>query len=231
MRMNKRNNCKKIRVVIMIGVMLTFVACGGKETMLLEEEDLVSIEGLPEEDAASEKTFEDSLQEGGETDTAEISQEQVEPSTLFVHICGEVMYPGVYELPKNSRIFEAVEAAGGFTDEASQSYVNLAQMLADGCRIEIPALGKEPTADDVWIDGAGIAEAGVSQGTLVNINTATKTELCLLPGIGESRADAIISYREKNNGFTKIEDIMKVEGIKEGMFEKMKDKICVRGER
>ncbi len=63
----------------------------------------------------------------------------------------------------------------------------------------------------------------------MDINTATKQELCTLPGVGESRAESIISYRERNGGFERIEDIMKVEGIKEGMFSKMKDKICVRG--
>ena len=65
----------------------------------------------------------------------------------------------------------------------------------------------------------------------MDLNTATEEELVALPGIGESRAKSIIAYREKNGGFSKIEDIMKIEGIKEGMFAKMKDKICVRGEK
>ena len=79
-------------------------------------------------------------------------------------------------------------------------------------------------------DGAGISGSGVKEGEngLIDINTASKEALCSLPGIGGSRADSIIAYREKNGGFAKPEDIMQVEGIKEGMFSKLKDKICVK---
>lgn len=163
-------------------------------------------------------------------------QQQVESSTLFVHICGEVVNPGVYELPAGSRIFEAVEEAGGFTLEAEKSYVNLAQQLEDGYKIRIPAIGEEPETEPEQYPGIQTGQPAILQsvqaGTdsgLVDINRADKTELCTLPGVGESRAESIISYREKNGGFSRIEDIMKVEGIKEGMFAKMKDKICVRG--
>lgn len=163
-------------------------------------------------------------------------QQQVESSTLFVHICGEVVNPGVYELPAGSRIFEAVEEAGGFTLEAEKSYVNLAQQLEDGYKIRIPAIGEEPEAECEQYPGVQKGQPAILQPSqtgsdsgLVDINRADKIELCTLPGVGESRAESIISYREKNGGFSRIEDIMKVEGIKEGMFAKMKDKICVRG--
>ena len=146
----------------------------------------------------------------------------MEESTLFVHICGQVVSPGVYELPLGSRIYEAVEAAGGFTQEAEQNYVNLAQVLEDGLQIEIP--DKEGALEKKQ------QEAAAADG-LVDINTATKQQLCTLPGVGEGKADSIIAYRESNGGFSSIEEIMKVEGIKEGMFARIKDKICVRGER
>jgi competence protein ComEA len=81
------------------------------------------------------------------------------------------------------------------------------------------------------VTGTEAGTAGETDGGLVDINTAAKEELLTLPGVGESRAQSIISYREKNGGFSRIEDIMRVEGIKEGMFAKMKDKICVRGVR
>lgn len=210
-----------------VGMLLVLSACGSKEAVLLEEKDLVQ---KPE--------VSDEAEWAGQPEEVK----QVEASTLFVHICGEVMEPGVYELPAGSRIFEAVEAAGGFTEAASTSYVNLAQELSDGWKVEIPVLGEsvENMASEQKMAGsegvavgavAGITGDGISMAEdgLVDINTAAKQELCTLPGVGESRAESIISYREKNGGFTKIEDIMKVEGIKDGMFSKMKDKICVRG--
>ena len=160
--------------------------------------------------------------------------EEDEAQAVFVHICGEVVKPGVYELPEGSRIFDAVEAAGGFTQDASESYVNLAQVLEDGWKVEIPGAGAVCNAGPGNMAGitGNTADMGGNAGAgdgLVDINTATKQELCTLPGVGESRAESIISYRERNGGFERIEDIMKVEGIKEGMFSKMKDKICVRG--
>lgn len=212
-------NVKKITMAVLAGTLLVLTACSSEETVLLEE-DLVH---------AEEVSVGEDLQAGeGLTEPQDESgQEQVEQSTLFVHICGEVMNPGVYEMPAGSRIYEAVEAAGGFTEAASESYVNLAQVVEDGCKIEIPAQGEEPEADSMT---AGVSGAGnTQQDGLVDINSATMAELCSLPGIGESRANSIIAYREKNGGFSRIEDIMKIEGIKEGMFDKMKDKICVRG--
>ncbi len=254
---DKKGTClkKRIGIAVLAGTMALLTACSSQETVVLEEEDLVRTEDRTataenDPEAAELDTMMQSsagtddrageIQEADMacvTDTESISydvdaeaqpEEQVEQSTLFVHICGEVVNPGVYELPEESRIYEAVEAAGGFTEEASRSYVNLAQVLEDGCKVEIPALGEEPEVGNTGVSGITV-EAEGEQNTLVDINTASKTELCSLPGIGESRAESILLYREKNGGFSKIEDIMKVEGIKEGMFEKMKDKICVRG--
>lgn len=240
------------------------MACSSKEAVLLEDE-LVSDTKTPDDGAGAEgrdrpdeavgmNTAADGagvfpVESGTEAAGTEDMQ-QAEVSSLFVHICGEVAVPGVYELPAGSRVFEAVEAAGGFTERASVCYVNLALELADGWKVEIPALGEEPGSGRSGVPGedtgngtmaAGMAgitgnDAGITgrmesteekNSGLVDINTASKQELCTLPGVGESRAESIISYREKNGGFGRIEDIMKVEGIKEGMFSKMKDKICV----
>lgn len=242
----------------MLWALLFLTACSSRETVLLEEDDLVWTEEAQPSDSEDEPSgleaeLSDSEAEPPGLEGAAGGLEragQGEMSTLFVHICGEVVKPGVYELPEGSRIFDAVEAAGGFTQEAYESYVNLAQVLADGWKVEIPKAGTGTTevlgapktpgngAEAVCHAGpgsmAGItgnsADMGGGAGDgLVDINTATKQELCTLPGVGESRAESIISYREKNGGFGRIEDIMKVEGIKEGMFSKMRDKICVRG--
>ena len=141
--------------------------------------------------------------------------ENSERSGIYVYICGEVATPGVYELSENSRIYEAVDAAGGFTENAARESVNLASKVSDGMQITI--YNKEEAAS---------LPAGGSSG-LVNLNTATKEELMTLKGIGESKAEDIIRYREKSGGFKKIEDIMKISGIKEAGFQKIKDNITV----
>lgn len=136
---------------IMSSLLLCASACGSKETIQLQEDDMVLLEesgaeneSLSEEERSTEEARsadeEDSTKTEQETteETDEPVQEQVEESTLFVHICGEVIRPGVYELPEGSRVYEAVEAAGGFTAEAAESYVNLAQVLEDGKKIRIP---------------------------------------------------------------------------------------------
>ena len=233
----KRNIRRSALFILFTGIFCIISACSSKETALLKEDELVweSGDAADGQNAANGETAAggqnvvngqnaaDGETAGGQT----AAEGQAEQSGLFIHICGEVTEPGVYELPAGSRIYEAVEMAGGFTPEASESYVNLAQPLRDGDKIEIPAEGEEPPVPA----GQGEAAAESMADDLVDINTASRQELCTIPGVGESRADSIISYREQNGGFSRIEDIMKVEGIKEGMFAKMKDKICVRGVR
>ena len=163
--------------------------------------------------------------------------------TLVVHICGAVSAPGVYELPAGSRIIDAVEAGGGFLPEADEACCNLAEAIEDGCQIYIMTK-TESCADGQTEKKAGIQTSpdGDMQTTdrnvrsnsapaldsgLVNLNTADVAALMTLPGIGESRAKAIISYREQHGAFVKIEDIMKISGIKQAAFSKIKDKITV----
>ncbi|GKX31133.1 ComE operon protein 1 [Vallitalea longa] len=140
-------------------------------------------------------------------------------NTIIVHICGEVVNEGVYETDEDSRVYEVVELAGGLTDDAATDYVNLARIVKDGEQIIFPSKEEietgEFSTDDV-------------EGTLVNINTASVERLTTLSGIGESRAKLIIKYREEHGDFEIIEDIMKVSGIKEGSFNKIKDSIIVK---
>ena len=154
--------------------------------------------------------------------------ENFEKSGVYVYICGEVIKPGVYELSGDSRIYEAVDAAGGFTENAARECVNLASKVSDGMQITI--YNREEAAS-LLADSAPVGEnagkSGTSGSGLVNLNTATKEELMTLKGIGESKAEDIIRYREKSGGFKKIEDIMKISGIKENGFQKIKDSITV----
>ena len=154
--------------------------------------------------------------------------ENSEKSGVYVYICGEVIKPGVYELSGDSRIYEAVDAAGGFTENAARECVNLASKVSDGMQITI--YNREEAAS-LLADSAPVGEnagkSGTSGSGLVNLNTATKEELMTLKGIGESKAEDIIRYREKSGGFKKIEDIMKVPGIKNTAFQKIKENITV----
>ena len=180
----------------------------------------------------------------GSTDRTELSDASSEETkTLVVHICGAVSAPGVYELPAGSRIIDAVEAGGGFLPEADEACCNLAEEIVDGCQIYIMTK-TESCADGQTEKKAGIQtspdsdmqttdrnvrsnSAPALENGLVNLNTADIAALMTLPGIGESRAKAIISYREQHGAFAQIEDIMKISGIKQAAFSKIKDKITV----
>lgn len=150
------------------------------------------------------------------------SQKEEETDIIYVQVSGAVNHPGVYELPLGSRVFQALELAGGMTQEAQEKSINQAQTLEDGQMIWVPtveeaaALPKQQPESLAKDDGK------------VNLNTATKEELQTLPGIGEAKAQSIVAWREEHGSFTQIEDIMKIEGIKEGVFSKIKDSVKVQ---
>ncbi len=147
--------------------------------------------------------------------------------TVWVHICGEVCSPGIYELPAGSRIYDALMAAGGFTEAAAEDYYNLAATVSDGMKIQVPSEGEEQSNSTAHGETSATATGGESEELRVNINTATAKQLQTLPGIGAGRAADIIAYREKNGGFRETTQIMEVSGIKEAIFEKIKDLISV----
>ena len=153
-----------------------------------------------------------------EVKSTPVTESSTEPIKIYVHICGEVNNPGVYELAEGSRIFEAVEAAGGFTEEAAQASLNLAQVISDEEQIVI--LTQEEAAEKARLEREQAAG-------IVNLNTASKEQLMTLTGIGESRAEDILRYRQESGGFQAIEEIMNVPGIKESAYLKIKDSITV----
>lgn len=187
-----------------LSIMLFFLMAGMCFTGCREKGEILTLEQALEQQEASGRTL--------NSETADIPETGASNS-VWVHICGEVAAPGVYEMEPGSRIYDVLLAAGGFTREADQEAVNLAGEISDGLQIVIPSAAET----------AG-RETGGDSG-LVNINTASKEELCTLPGIGESRAADIISYRETNGPFQTREDIMKVNGIKTSVYEKIKDSI------
>jgi len=168
---------------------------------------------------------------------------ETQPEMIYVDVCGAVANPGVFQLAVGSRVFQAIEAAGGYLPEAVQNCVNRAGVLTDGQQLyiltqeEMERQGLDPAemagASDGQMNGsAGTGQnAGLTvqaqQDNRININTADEAQLTTLTGIGATRAQAIISYRQENGPFAVIEDIMNVQGIKEGTFAKIKDEIVV----
>lgn len=148
----------------------------------------------------------------GEEAAASASEETTASGEVVVHVAGAVSAPGVYTLPADSRVDDAVRAAGA-TADADLSQLNLAQKLADGQKITVPAAGETPAP----VDNAAPSDSSQS-GALININTATQEELETLPSIGEVRAQAIIAYREEHGGFRTTDELMEVSGIGEKIF-------------
>lgn len=154
-----------------------------------------------------------------------------EQQEIYVYVCGAVNQPGVYRLPLDARVFEAIELAGGLRGDASASSVNQARKAEDGQKIYIPTAeeAKQGWTEEGLLSGevSAAGETKQTESEKVNINTATREELMTLPGIGETKAESIIAYRQQYGMFGSVEELMKVEGIKTGVFDKVKDKITV----
>lgn len=251
---------RRLRFVVCVSALLacTVFLCGctRREQLVLDSEGTVQT-GEPAVEQADEAT-EESMQKNEAAEESmqadEASKESIqkdEEQTICVHVCGAVKKPAVYELPVGSRVYEAVAKAGGFTEDADESYVNQAQALADGVKLVIPTrqqtskmeasgeteapIGIVEAEEGVNVSengGSGkFAEADGGQTSAsdgkIDINTASEAELCGIPGIGATRAAAIVAYRQERGNFTSIEEIMNVSGIKEGTYAKIKDRIKV----
>lgn len=153
-----------------------------------------------------------------------------EKSELVVYVCGAVNEPGIYILPAKSRLYEAVAMAGGFSGEADPAYHNLARDITDGERIYILSVAetKALTTEQQVAGSEESVNSREKENDRINLNTATAEQLMELPGIGEAKAAAILSYRAKIGTFANIEEIKNVSGIGEAMFEKIKDKIMAK---
>lgn len=220
-------NLKSLKRMKMLAVILGMLASGvcyscsalrqeQNQEILLNEET-----GGGDETAAETNVSADSVPAAAES-------EPPSRAVYFVHVCGQVNAPGVYEMELGNRLYEAVELAGGFSPEADSQYLNLAQEITDGMKIEVPTREQAAkwTASGLPAASAGMGTAP-GQAAKVNINTAGREELMTLSGIGAARADDIIRYRENYGPFLRIEDIMNIPGIKDAAFQKIKDSISV----
>lgn len=154
------------------------------------------------------------------------------PGPILVYVNGQVAVPAVYQLPPGSRVQQAVEAAGGFIEDANTAVVNLALPLTDGAQVYVPAQDETvpmsvPIVSQPMIGTSGSGTVDSGGAGLVNINTASLEELDTLPGIGPSTAQKILNYRDENGLFTAVEEIMNVSGIGEAKFNQIKDLIIV----
>lgn len=214
----------KNKILIFLVMALVFLGCVFMKQFLdtgsfLPEEKgsgILKVEGAEE---LPEKA-------GAEEGEAESVPDVTEPAKFIVDVEGAVAQPGVVSLPEGSRVYEAVEAAGGVLDTADNGRVNLAEKIVDGAAIYIPFKGEEQSAMTPGISSGTSAAAGTSGGGLININTADKSTLMQLPGIGEVYAQSIIDYRQSVGAFQKPEDIKNVSGIGDAKFSKLKDRIC-----
>lgn len=198
--MYRRN--KKIWVILLVFCVIILGGCRRQEeeVMIFEEVEL-------------------------EEKSEEIESDEIEESVkMVVHVCGQVIHPGVYELNESSRIYEAVSMAGGMTEAAAKDYVNQAEFLKDGQKIYIPSVEEIQQGEIKQNSIASHTDQGEKK---VNINTADKVELMSLTGIGEMRAKAIIEYRQTKGSFESAEELMQVEGIKQGTYDKIKDLVTV----
>lgn len=146
-----------------------------------------------------------------------------------VYISGAVKHPGLYRYQGNRRVSDAIDAVGGFQKNAAKDTINLARILTDGEQINVPTKKEvKKTSTQKEDSGGNLTDAdSESQTHLININTATLEELMTLPGVGESKAKMILDYRTQNGFFQKPEDLMQISGIKEGVYNKIKDSITI----
>lgn len=253
----KYKSCYAVMLMLSSVLFLTgLTGCKDREAeFLIEEHQETKSEKEPDDKKTEEQKAENSGTDDKEQDNSDISDPEKknsssaenlnteQPETIYVDVCGAVVSPGVFELKAGSRVFQAIEAAGGYLPEAVQNCVNRAGVLTDGQQIYIltleemdqQGLSQAELTNASDEGGAGNIGAGESaeaasmgqQDNKVNINTADETQLTTLTGIGATRAQAIIAYRAENGPFAAIEEIMNVQGIKEGTFAKIKDEIVV----
>lgn len=214
---------KIIKVLCFSCFCLLAAACGERENVYFQTETSVAGTQQNEDVAATEIMAENNADD---TQTAGADKKR------FVYICGAVNVPGVYEVEQNARLYEVVEAAGGLREDAAEESVNQARQIEDGEMIRI--LTQEEAAqagDEEAGEGAENdvkAETANDSDGRIDLNLATVAELMTLPGIGQAKADSIVRYREKNGAFSSIEEIKQVEGVKEGVYNRIKDNIKVK---
>ena len=218
---------QKATVIFLLLLLLILQAgCGAEDTVYLEREETGGRE-LPQ--GSAERPVDSASGGTPEEGVTELSGESLDAAytggeACYVYVCGAVSVPGVYALPAGSRVYEAVQMAGGLTENAGLTSVNQAEMVQDGQMVYIPTAEEMP---HIMGGSAGQMEESEADGK-VNLNTASLDELMTLSGIGQAKARDILAYRQKHGDFSNVEEITKVAGIKEGLYDRIKDDIKVK---
>lgn len=263
----KNKFCYAVIVLMLSGTLFFtgLTGCKGKEAQFLidglqeakaevdaeESEKRTAAEENKKNSDTADAQNDKSSSQNPETDSTEPEKTKTHPDAemqqeiIYVDVCGAVANPGVFQLKAGSRVFQAIEAAGGYLPDAVTNCVNRAGVLTDGQQLyiltqqEMEQQGLSAAEMAKASDGQTAGKAGTGttaetafagtgkQDNRININTADETQLTTLTGIGATRAQAIIAYRQENGPFAAIEEIMNVQGIKEGTFAKIKDEIVV----
>ncbi len=212
----QKNRICFLAVCFMSVAALFLWGCEFSKEVVLEHEAQIMSDNPSEETESVNVGEEQIFSDEDETGDVEVVQ-------IYIYVCGQVNNPGVYIADSDARVYQAIDLAGGVTDEADVSAINQAQRLHDGQMIYVPKEGETVTSLK-----NGTFQAGESSfNEMININTAGLEDLMSLPGIGEGKAQKILEYRQENGSFHTTEEIMNVEGIKEGTYTKFKDKITV----
>lgn len=224
----------------MLCICVFLTACGREEEILLEDpgdRKLLQQEEQEIKKQEARETETEQIEKSPEKVTESNKKEESEKQEIWIDVSGAVKNPGVYQLQGNARVFEAVNAAGGFTEEADTMWLNQAAVVTDGQKLqvytkaetqEMKDRGLQADIDAVQQEEAGTVQEGKSASNgKINLNTASLAELQEIPGIGEVRAQAILDYREEAGGFQSIQQIQEVPGIKGKTFEKIEEHITV----
>lgn len=218
--MPKKINMKVLAAVMLISISAVVYSCRGTG---MESADNVSDVVYFDSELSEGREISDEkemLASGRDTYT-EISESTA--TEILIYVCGQVVSPGVYTLEEGARIVDALEAAGGMTEDAGADRLNLASVVHDGDRIYVPSVDEEiePGMNNL----SDVSDSMNQQDLRVNINTASKEQLMTLPGIGAAKAESIIKYRENYGVFQSVEALKEVPGIKTGVYEGLKDLI------
>ncbi len=220
-----RKTLEKVLLALIIGICLLIYFTGEKADEIQIENEAGQAGVAAESGSAGQGDVFGAV--GSENAAAPVLDE--DSGKIYVDVAGAVKKPGVVLLSEGARVFHAVDAAGGFSDDAAKDSLNLAMALSDGDKLYVPSvtevLEAEAGAEGTFTDAGNFGSSG-SNGK-ININKASSEELQSLNGIGTVTAAKIVSYREEHGKFKHIEDIKNVSGIGEGTFSKFKDNICV----
>lgn len=216
---------KKDTRIIVGFCLLFFILAGFLFVKQQRESAVVSKESFLAQEKEENSAFqEEAKQEKGQEQKTEVQTDRQKEKECAVYVSGAVKHAGLYRYYGTARVCDAVEGAGGFLKNADRASVNLARMLEDGEQIHVLTKAQAKKAKKQALAPDTAAD---SQTKLVNINKATLEELMTLPGIGQAKANLILEYRTEHGGFTAKEDLMKISGIKDGVYNKVKDLITI----